>query len=84
MSVIPRNLDHAPISHKMAQFKQSILWLLNLLGQFRDNPRNGIILLLQTKPEQLGSLGGESRGAKKEKGTEKPVRLFKFLLIKRE
>lgn len=43
-----------------------------------------MVLLLQPKPEQLGSLGGESRGAKKEKGTEKPVRLFKVLLIKRE
>jgi len=43
-----------------------------------------MVLLLQPKPEQLGSLGRESTGAKKEKGTEKSVRLFKFLLIKRE
>lgn len=44
--------------------------------------KKGMVLLLQPKLEQLGFLGGEGRGTKKEKRrTESDVRIFKLLLI---
>lgn len=52
---------------------------------FKKKKKKGMVLLLQPKLEQLGLLGREGRGTKKEKRrTESDVRIFKFLLIKRE